>query len=456
MKNRIEDRTIKILVVRTYRMGDILQIIPVIHGLKKKHKDASIHMLVSDAYRCLVEGNPCVDRVISIPLDALNNYLDAPRGIRRAQNIIDPLVETLDRENYDLIITRQFSMFEMCLVGALSAETILGPYYAPENDVAYWRWKLWTCIRDEFPSKNLVYHADNMTAEHTQNLCQNRKNYQKNLVDVGLEMTGVPEAKTFYLPITSKHRQWAKGLFQNAGFEGQRVLGVQVCASDGYRYLPMDMIVETLDMWQKRWNGRIVFYGTGNERERVKAVQMSLRKPGLTMNLAGETSLLELGACLEQTDLLMTPDTGTLHMAAAVDTPTVSMFFSSAYPWQTGPYGKNHLILYSDLPCAPCRDPKKCVYDGFCRSLHSPQTVAGVLDLGFELQGQKNGRAKDKLINKWKDRFAAEYRSRRMHVLYTGWRDIERPLTLDDLTSTSKAAKPALANTAEKVPVTSR
>ncbi|MFH1998481.1 MAG: glycosyltransferase family 9 protein [Planctomycetota bacterium] len=434
-------------------MGDVLQIIPVIHGLKKKYHDASIHVLVSEGYRCLLDGNPCVDRVISIPLDALNWYLTTPGGIRRAQTIIDPLVETLDREKYDLIITRQFSMFEMCLLGALNTENILGPYYAPESDLAYWRWKLWNCIRDEFPTKKLVYHADNMTVEHTQRITQNRRKYQKNLVDVGLDMTGVPDAKTFYVPITSKQREWAKQVFRDAGFEGQRVLGVQTCASEGYRYLTLDMIVETLDQWQDRWKGRLVFFGSGDERERVKSVIMRLKRPEMAMNLAGETSLLELGACLEQVDLLMTPDTGTLHMAAAVNTPTVSLFFSSAYPWQTGPYGKNHLMLYSELPCSPCRNPEKCVYDGFCRSLHTPSSVAGVLDFGFELLSQKIGKNKDKLISKWKDHFAAEYRARRMHVLYTGWQEIARPLVLQDLTVEPEETEPDLMTCQDRVPV---
>ena len=84
------------------------------------------------------------------------------------------------------------------------------------------------------------------------------------------------------------------------------------------------------------------------------------------VNLAGETSLPELAHLYKNALMLITTDSGPMHLAAAVGTPVIALF-GPTDPQRTGPYGDGHVIIRIDLPCSPCllkRCPtKKCMQD---------------------------------------------------------------------------------------------
>ena len=92
-------------------------------------------------------------------------------------------------------------------------------------------------------------------------------------------------------------------------------------------------------------------------------------------NLAGKLNLVELGAFLSKTDVLVANDSGPVHMAAAVGTPTV-VLFGPTNPSRTGPYGDNHRILIAPYPCRPCYR-RSCKKGGkVCLESIAPEEVA--------------------------------------------------------------------------------
>ena len=70
-------------------------------------------------------------------------------------------------------------------------------------------------------------------------------------------------------------------------------------------------------------------------------------------NLVGKTSLTQLVTSLRECRLLLTNDTGTMHLAAALGVPTVSIF-GSTEPVLTGPLGEHHHLVRHHVPCSPC------------------------------------------------------------------------------------------------------
>jgi heptosyltransferase-1 len=72
-----------------------------------------------------------------------------------------------------------------------------------------------------------------------------------------------------------------------------------------------------------------------------------------SINLEGQTSLRDLAYLYTLSALLVTTDSGPMHIAAAVKTPTVALF-GPTDPTRTGPYGKNHIVIRKELPCSPC------------------------------------------------------------------------------------------------------
>jgi len=78
-----------------------------------------------------------------------------------------------------------------------------------------------------------------------------------------------------------------------------------------------------------------------------------VREGASVTDLSGRTSVGVLAAVLEAADVVVTNDTGPMHLAAAVGTPVVAVFGSTSPEW-TGPWGDGHRVVRHPVPCAPC------------------------------------------------------------------------------------------------------
>lgn len=86
------------------------------------------------------------------------------------------------------------------------------------------------------------------------------------------------------------------------------------------------------------------------------------------LNLAGQTSLAETAAIIDRANLLISGDSGVLHLGVGLDTPTVSLFGPGiAKKW--APRGRKHLVINHHLPCSPCTKfgyTQKCEHNAKC------------------------------------------------------------------------------------------
>lgn len=99
----------------------------------------------------------------------------------------------------------------------------------------------------------------------------------------------------------------------------------------------------------------IIIVGGPGDRELAEEVRRLAGEADHVRNLAGELSFDELGALLEHAVLFIGNDTGAMHLAAAVGTPTVAVFGPSD-PRRYGPYGAGHRAIWNPPECAPCFD----------------------------------------------------------------------------------------------------
>ncbi|MBQ7608603.1 MAG: glycosyltransferase family 9 protein [Desulfovibrionaceae bacterium] len=93
----------------------------------------------------------------------------------------------------------------------------------------------------------------------------------------------------------------------------------------------------------------------------------------------GKTDLGVLSALLEKMRLLVSNDTGTLHLASALETKSVSFFLATAQPWDTGPALPGCLCLEPDIACHPCAFRKVCENKNACQRSIRPEPVARVI-----------------------------------------------------------------------------
>ena len=95
---------------------------------------------------------------------------------------------------------------------------------------------------------------------------------------------------------------------------------------------------------------------TGSSAETALAAALPTSLPAI--NLVGKTSILQLGALLERCEICLTCDSGPMHIAAAVGTPTVALF-GPTDPVRHKPYGTGHTIIEKPVVCRPCYK-RKC------------------------------------------------------------------------------------------------
>ena len=111
------------------------------------------------------------------------------------------------------------------------------------------------------------------------------------------------------------------------------------------------------DELTKRYKAKVFIFGGYEEKE--IALKMSEYMEEDPINLVGKVPLIEAASIMKQCDLFICNDTGIMHLAAAVGTPTIAIFGSTNPKW-TGPLGENHTVIKIELDCSPC-------YERTCR-----------------------------------------------------------------------------------------
>jgi ADP-heptose:LPS heptosyltransferase len=123
----------------------------------------------------------------------------------------------------------------------------------------------------------------------------------------------------------------------------------------------------------ERHGAMIVFTGAAEDRVQTDLAARDL-PAGRVRDLSGRADLPTLAAVLERADLLVTVDTGPMHLAQAIGTPVVAVLGPSD-PVRYAPRGRFDRVVRIDLPCAPCnrirRPPARCVG-------HTPDCLAGI------------------------------------------------------------------------------
>jgi lipopolysaccharide heptosyltransferase II len=169
---------------------------------------------------------------------------------------------------------------------------------------------------------------------------------------------GVPtDGATLEYPVPPESLQKAGSLLRLDGSFPRPIVVIHPMAKWETKQWPLDNFAGLITALGKK-KASIVVTGSPQDQEPVKEIMRQVGGSPPVLNLVGKTSLRELAGIFALSDLVLTPDTGPMHLAAAVKAPLIALFGPTA-PWRTGPYGNHHSVLRKGLPCSPCFK-KKC------------------------------------------------------------------------------------------------
>jgi len=150
---------------------------------------------------------------------------------------------------------------------------------------------------------------------------------------------------------------------------GDGGVGVALAGREARRSLPPDILAPVVRTLFRTTGGREVrLFGTAEQAPAARALLRWL-DPAVARacrDLTGKTDLPGLIDALTGLSVLVTPDTGAMHLAAALGVPVMAFFLSSAWCHETGPYGAGHRIWQAVTACAPCLESAPCPHSVAC------------------------------------------------------------------------------------------
>jgi lipopolysaccharide heptosyltransferase II len=149
----------------------------------------------------------------------------------------------------------------------------------------------------------------------------------------------------------------AEQLLQQAGVQFDKpIIACHVSSNNGQsKRWPIPYWVKLIDQLIREDGANVTLTGASGDLPLIKAIQQRAHEQPI--NLAGKTSLVQLAAILKRADLVITGDSGPMHIAAAVGTPLIAIH-GPTDPAMSGPISPKATVLRSDIWCSPCYTAK--------------------------------------------------------------------------------------------------
>jgi len=154
--------------------------------------------------------------------------------------------------------------------------------------------------------------------------------------------------------VSNKEREYVNSILYSEGVkEDDLVIALNVNASDvaDARMWSLEKFAALNDRLVEEMGAKTFFIGSPSELSRVQTVMEMAKHKGI--NLAGRTSLKQAIAALARADIFVTNDSGPMHLAMAMQTPTVALFGPES-PERYGPVSDLHYPIFKHYDCSPC------------------------------------------------------------------------------------------------------
>ncbi|MDY0211514.1 MAG: lipopolysaccharide heptosyltransferase I [Desulfuromonadaceae bacterium] len=342
----------KILIVKLSALGDVVHALPVLSYIKQVDSEAQIDWLVEDSSAAILEGHPLINQVVRVNTrtwrklsfgDMLREFWTFIQELRRLRYDYVFDLQGNSKSGMFTLACRAHKKYGFSLAQVREWPNVLATRHRiqlgpEEHHVAR---RALAVVRAALPYGGEVPLSGPLPVDAELKL----------LADAGLRKFGLEHSRIIVLHYGTT---WQTKLW-NLSFWQQLALRLMQCPDTGL----------------------VLTWGNDAELKAVKEIQRSTQGQAV---IWPRVPLPELVALLARADLVVGCDTGPVHIAAAVGTPTVSMYRATD-ALRNGPEGTRHIRLQAPMPCVKCLR-KQCEYDVQCST---SIRVADVLDAVREI-----------------------------------------------------------------------
>jgi lipopolysaccharide heptosyltransferase II len=305
----------RILIVKLSAIGDCLIASPLAQALRERFPDAHLAWAVQEKAKVVVEGNPFLDEIL-VQEKGLAGFVQILKRVKKGR--------------FDAVLDVQGAFKSAPLAWASGAK--------------------WRVVSSR--AQSIARRAANRIVPIEGTPPHALEQYLRVASALGIE----PQTpRRLIMEVGDEPKQWG-AQFWAENNAPSRVVALNPASARPLKAWPAAHFARLADSLEQ--NGiRTLFVGGPNDVEVVQNIIASMQHQPLSA--AGKTNLRQLGALLQRCALLVSADTGPMHIAAGVGTPVVALF-GPTDPRRTGPTGPNHLVLARDLPCRPCFQQPTC------------------------------------------------------------------------------------------------
>ncbi len=299
MSNRELDR---ICIVMMSAVGDAVHVLPVINAIKRSHPSSHITWVLQAGPASLVRGHPAVDEIL---------IFDRSKGVQAFFDIS----RELRRRRFDLLIDLQV-YFKAGLITAMSgAKRRLGFDRARARDAN------WLFTTERIPAHQMLHVQDQ---------------YFEFLAQIGI----TPEPITWSLGPWADEIEWQQNFV--AGID-RPIASIVVATSKPEKDWLPERWAAVADILSEEYGLQPVLVGGSSDRETHAAATIAALSRSKPVSALG-SGLRKLVSILDASEIVLSPDTGPLHMTVALDRPVISLI-GYTDPRRTGPYRKFHDLI---------------------------------------------------------------------------------------------------------------
>ncbi|MBI5057053.1 MAG: glycosyltransferase family 9 protein [Nitrospirae bacterium] len=347
----------EILIINLTRMGDLLQTTPLMSGLKKENPGVRITLLINSSFVGICKGIPFIDELIVFDMHGFRDrLLNKEYSFIENYRFLEDLINRISGKEYDLAMNLTHSRISALMISLVRAKEKRGFTVDPEGH-------------------RVIKHP---WLRYFFNVVPNRDYNPFHIVDMYLKAGGVMPSRKGLIYETPREDEKKSGelLADQKVTENELLIGIHLGASKSDKTWPVSSFAALADMITERLGARILLFGSTSETDLGSEFEKLVKSRPI--NFIGKTGIGELAALLKKCSLLISNDTGPLHLATAAGTKVIDIFTANVHFLETGPYGEGHYVIQADIPCVPCSFNVQCS-NMVCKEVIKPEIVFEVV-----------------------------------------------------------------------------
>ena len=316
----------EILIVKLSAIGDVIHTLPALAALHQQFPESNITWVVEEKAYDVIKDHPYLKRVVVSKRKGWLKNVKKPSLWYPTLKEIIKFIKELRSQNYDLVIDFQGLLKSALLILLSKGKRKVGYDKTREMSFLFLNEKIPACPQDQHAVEKNINLTRYLGAEIDE---------VRFIISIGEE----DKRKIEYL------------LSENKLSTSKLLIIMSTQASWMTKIWDPSKVAKLSDRLIEKYDAQLVFTGGKDDYSSIEKI-LSLMNHRV-VNASGKTSLKELAYLLSISDLMITMDSGPMHIASAMGTPTVALFGPTAH-WRTGPYCNNAIIIGNHLPCSPC------------------------------------------------------------------------------------------------------